>query len=242
MHVKGTFSLNDKLGDIVVKFPQASEIFKQYGIDFCCGGEQALSNASQEHLVNGSTLLGELNTGYDEARRVGVEITDWMAVPLEPLIHHIVNTHHAYLQKVFPPLTELTTKLLRVHGKNHGIVLSQVHRLFSGLRMNMEEHMIKEEEIVFPQIVLYQNDRSLDKLEAVISAVTELDREHDSAGDTLKEIRKATDNFSLPDDACGTYIYVFQKLEELESNVFQHIHLENNVLFARLLNDRGAFL
>jgi len=235
-----TFTQNDRLGDIVVKFPQAGETFKRYRIDFCCGGDQLLSEAIAEHDVDGTSLLNELNSVYEEARRQGIEIIDWSAVPMEQLIHHVVNTHHAYLNQVFPPLTELTAKILRVHGKNHGTVLSQVYRMFNQLRMDMEEHMIAEEETVFPQIIDYEQSPTPEKLDAVIRAVEALDREHEHTGNLVKDLRKVTNNYALPDDACGTYAYVFEKLESLEADIFQHIHLENNILFVHLQNRRQA--
>ncbi len=237
-----TFTETDKLGDVVVKFPQAAEIFKQYHIDFCCGGDQLLGEAITEHGVNSIALLQNLNDTYADALKQGTEIHDWSAVSLEQLIHHIVNTHHAYLNQVFPTLSELTAKILRVHGAHHGAELAQVHRLFNQLRMDMEAHMIAEEERVFPQIVDYERHPSIEKLNAVIHAVEELDKEHDQTGQLVKDLRKVTDNYALPEDACGTYTYVFQELQNLESDIFQHIHLENNVLFVHLRNAQGSSL
>lgn len=236
-----TFAVDDKLGDIVVKFPQAAEIFKSHGIDFCCGGDQPLKEALEEHGVDGKGLLSQLNHTYDEARKQGVNIVDWSTVPLHDLIHHIVNTHHAYLRQTFPSLSELTVKILRVHGEHHGHVLSQVHRLFNQLRIDMEEHMIKEEEIVFPQVIAYESNPSSEKLQSVIFAIQELDREHDETGNIVKGLRRVTDNYSLPDDACQTFTHVYEKLKEVEADIFQHIHLENNVLFVHLLNDRNRY-
>lgn len=238
--MSATFTELDKLGDVVVKFPQAAEIFKQYHIDFCCGGVQPLGEAIEEHGVNGLALLETLNDTYLDALKQGAEIVDWSAVSLEQLIHHIVNTHHAYLNQVFPTLTELTAKILRVHGEHHGAVLAQVHRLFNQLRMDMEAHMIEEEERVFPRIVDYEHHPTIDKLNTVIQAVEELDKEHDQTGQLVKDLRKVTDNYALPEDACGTYAHVFQELQNLESDIFQHIHLENNVLFVHLRDAQVA--
>lgn len=235
-----TFTEYDKLGDIVVQFPQAGEILKRHRIDFCCGGDQPLSEAVAEHSVDGAALLRELNDSYEEAVRQGVEIVDWTTVPMQQLIYHVVNTHHAYLQRSFPPLTELTAKILRVHGRHHGEVLSQVHRLFNQLRMDMEEHMIQEEEIAFPQIIDYENHPAPEKLEAVIQTVAELDAEHDHTGDLVKELRRVTEDYKLPEDACATYARTFSELANLEADLFQHIHLENNVLFANLQKRRQA--
>lgn len=236
-----TFTGKESLGEIVIRFPKANEIFQKYGLDFCCGGDELLEHALDEHNLKDSSLLKELNDGYEEAQRLSVETVDWMNMPLHQLINHVVNTHHAYLQQNMPGISELTTTILRVHGAHHGETLAQVHRLFHHLKMDMEQHMIKEEEIVFPQIVDYEREPSLEKLKAAIHAVEELDKEHDDAGDDIKDIRKVTDQYKLPEDACGTFAKTYTKLQELEADMFQHIHLENNVLFVRLQNELKAY-
>ena len=67
-----------------------------------------------------------------------------------------------------------------------------------------------------------------------IRRLVELMKEHDGVGDVLKELRKITDQYRVPEDGCPTYMETFRKLEDLESDLFQHIHLENNILFPRL--------
>lgn len=68
-------------------------------------------------------------------------------------------------------------------------------------------------------------------------AIGELVAEHDTAGDLIKEIREITNDFTPPADACGTYQLVYNRLEALEKDLFIHIHLENNVLFSRILGN-----
>jgi len=230
------FQGEQRLGDIVLKFPGAAEIFKQHGIDFCCGGQRSLDAAAQEKGLVAATLLEELGASYNAL--VGCksdDVVDWSQVSLEQLIQHIVQTHHGYLKRMLPQLSEIAVKVLRVHGQLHGEVLSEVHRLFNSFRVEMESHLIKEEEIVFPEIIVYEQHPSSEKLQQVIHDVKELDKEHDGAGNLLKELRQVTQDYALPEDACATYTYLFQELERMESDVFQHIHLENNVLFERLV-------
>ncbi len=228
------FQSQDTLGGIVLKFPQAADLFKQYGLDFCCGGDRSLAAASNEHQIDQTSLLEELNERYEDALKVGLVTKDWMSVSFEQLIHHIVNTHHAYLNQAFPTLSELTLKILRVHGQHHGDTLSVVHQKFSELRSGLEAHMIKEEEVIFPQIVDYEKSPSETKRESLQQLLSELDREHEESGAILKVIREVTANYALPEDACNTFAYVYRSLEDMEANIFEHIHLENNVLFLRL--------
>ena len=46
-------------------------------------------------------------------------------------------------------------------------------------------------------------------------------------------MRQATCDYSLPEGACNTYRALFHGLQELEADLHQHIHLENNILFPR---------
>ncbi len=228
------FQSEDKLGAIVLQFPQAADVFKKYGMDFCCGGDRSLAIVADEHHIDQSMLLEELSQQYDKALQVGLVTKDWMSVSYEQLIQHILNTHHAYLNKVFPTLTELTVKILRVHGQHHGATLSVVHQKYNELRQGLEAHMIKEEEIVFPQIIAFEKAQTETKRASIQKMLEELDREHEATGDILKTIREITGNYRLPEDACNTFAYVYRSLEEMESNIFEHVHLENNVLFLRL--------
>lgn len=228
-----TFTGTEKIGDIVTVFPGASNIFKAYGIDFCCGGGRSLKDAAGQQRLSEAELLEKLNAAYVWAQERGQEDADWQNAAYGELIDHIVNSHHAFLQKELPVLSEFTTKILRVHGAGHP-ELASVHKLFHQLKMELEQHLIKEEEIVFPLIKEYERTGATVAKERIKLAIGELEGEHTAAGGILKELRRVTDGYALPDGACRTYTLSFHKLEELESDLFQHIHLENNILFPRV--------
>jgi regulator of cell morphogenesis and NO signaling len=59
--------------------------------------------------------------------------------------------------------------------------------------------------------------------------------EHDSAGEALSELRSSTSDYRLPEDACNTFKALYFELAELEKDLHQHIHLENNILFPRAI-------
>jgi regulator of cell morphogenesis and NO signaling len=228
-----TFSVNDRLGDIVAQLPKAGDVFKENQIDFCCGGNRQLCEVAKEQGVDPDGLVTELNELFETVKDNMQQDVDWTKAPLDEFVDHIVNKHHAYLQTTLPALGELTTKILRVHGPNHG-ELSKVHRYFHQLKMEFEEHMIKEETLVFPKILEYSRTHSPELLDQAVDAIHELEEEHDSCGDLLKELHKITSGFAVPEDGCSTYHYTFQKLAEVESDTITHVHLENNILFPRL--------
>jgi regulator of cell morphogenesis and NO signaling len=233
------FTSNQKIGDIVAKFPNASDVLKEYKIDFCCGGDRPLITAIKEQGLNEEEILGKINTLYEEYKnKKDFQERNWVEAPFGELVDHILNVHHAYLHENLPKIGELTTKILRVHGNAHP-QLFKVHKLFNNIKTELESHLIKEETIQYPAIKEYESTRKIADLDNAIKIIKELEEEHTGAGDILKELREVTDDYAVPDDGCPTFKLTYDKLQELESDLFQHIHLENNILFPRLFSLNG---
>jgi regulator of cell morphogenesis and NO signaling len=228
------FNSTQKIGDIVNAFPKAAEIFKEYKIDFCCGGNRPLIAAIEEQNVNETELLNKLNSAY-ENYEVSSKDKNWFDADTDDIIEQILNKHHAYLWSELPVISKLSTTILRVHGQHHP-ELSKVHRLFNTLKMELEDHLTKEETIQYPAIKEYQKSGSLDDLKKAVDIINDLEAEHTGAGNILKELSEITKDYSIPEDVCETFEKTYSKLKELEADIFQHIHLENNILFPRLRN------
>jgi regulator of cell morphogenesis and NO signaling len=211
--------------------PKASDIFKEYRIDFCCGGNRPLQEAIEEKGLNEKEVLERLEKAYEEMQKYSSDQVDFKLMNPGDLADYIVNTHHSYLNTELPRISEYVNTILKVHGKNHGDVLFKVHKLFHSLKSDLEQHLIKEEQILFPMIKEYDKNPSAEMIRKIAAVIKEIEDEHEGAGDILKELREITDNYAVPEDGCRTYSITFQKLEELESDLFQHIHLENNILF-----------
>ena len=223
------------VGDIVTHFPQAADLFKKYKIDFCCGGNRPLTEAIEEKNLNEAEIVQSLNEGYIKMQAMNTEATNWQDVKSAELLDHVAQTHHAFLYDELPQLGQLVTKIFRVHGTNHPY-LADVYNNYHDLSKELMEHIIKEDQVIFPLIKSYESDPTEEKLKEVIVAITELESEHDKAGDLLKLIRDLTSDYTLPADACTTYTLTFQRLENLEADMFIHVHKENNILFPRYLN------
>lgn len=220
------------IGEIVTLVPKASEIFKEYRIDFCCGGHRPLSQAMTELNLNENEILRRLEDAYEELQKNPNDV-DLKAISNTELIDSFIMPHHVFTKLILPEISELATKILRVHGSEHK-ELFQIHKLVRNLEMELEQHLIKEEEILFPMIKEYDKNPSSELLNNIKQQVEETEAEHEGAGDILKELRKLTGDYIAPADGCGTYRRTFAKLQELEADLFQHIHMENNILFTNL--------
>ena len=217
-------------------------MFEERGIDYCCGGGQSLAVAAQKHGLQLPALAAALEKALQSPPDTSKPIDkDWYAVPLQELVNHIVSVHHSYMKKELPRLRTLEQRVLTAHGANHGDMLRQVHTLFAALDAELSAHLTKEETAVFPQILAADVPARKDASERIASSglvrdpIVQLEQEHESAGKTLARLREVTTNYTLPPDACPTFKALFDELQQMEADLHQHIHLENNILFPRAL-------
>ncbi|MDQ0230029.1 iron-sulfur cluster repair di-iron protein [Metabacillus malikii] len=227
------FNLNHTVGDVVAVFPQSSDFFKRKKVDFCCGGTRTLAQAIEERNLNEAEFIEQLHQYYEEHAR-SEDTTDWREVHADKLVKHIVDVHHHYARTEVEQLTPYVKKVALVHGDKH-THLNKVLSLFNDLKLEIAEHFSKEENEAFPKILKYEETKSIQTLKELKPIVSCLVDEHDAAGEILKQIREVTHDYELPEDACGTFRLVYQRLELLENDMFQHIHLENNILFPRYI-------
>src|SRR5690606_17329065 len=216
------FTGSETVGEIVAAFPGAGNLMKKHKIAFCCGGYRPLSEDLRHKGIDEKKIL--------EKQQQNV---DWRNAPLCDLIDHIVQKHHAYLLEELPLLSQFVTKIFRVHGGAHP-ELARLHRLFHQLKTDLEQHLVEEEETVFPLIKEAERAGTREAFQKASETLAKLEDDHSAAGELLREMREITDDYRLPEGACRTYTLTFRKLEELEADMFQHIHLENNVLFPRV--------
>ncbi|MEH7181225.1 iron-sulfur cluster repair di-iron protein [Neobacillus vireti] len=217
--------------DIVNELPKTSDVFKKFRIDFCCGGNIPLSQAIAENGVNEGALLEELRVIFEKNSSTETDLEVWTKSDSNTIIDHVINHYHRTSEEEISLLSPYVTKVSRVHGDNHPELL-KVNELFYEFKKELIEHMTKEEEIVFP-LIKQLSDGTVEDREEAINMIVELEKEHDHAGEILRQIRAVTSDYTLPLDACGTYRLVYKRLEELEGLTFMHVHLENNILFPR---------
>lgn len=225
--------------DVAVENPAATRVFEKFGIDYCCGGNQLLDAACGKAGIPVDEVLDALEMEAETAR-TAKQLRDWQSEPLSELVTHVKNTHHRFTREETSRLRALLNKVCSVHGKNHP-ELFEIQSTFEGLAQELTTHMMKEELVLFPYIV--RMEEAVIQSEPVLPApfgtvenpVAMMQHEHDSAGNALRAIRNASNDFALPADACVSYQTLYRALEAFESDLHQHIHLENNILFPRAI-------
>lgn len=214
------------VGDIVADRCSLSRVFEKYKIDYCCGGKLSLKEACLKEGVEAAQVLNELKT----AMCINTDEKSWNDESLSALIDHIQTTHHNNLWTELPMLAVIVEKVARVHGARHPEVI-EIRDIYVKLQPELEEHLRKEENIVFPFIKkLEAAEVSSDQME---NPLHELEEEHDAAGEAFHKLREITHDFQPPEDACNTYRAMLSRLNELESDMHRHVHKENSILFPR---------
>lgn len=223
--------LNQTVGKIVAKDYRKAMVFKSHGIDFCCGGKISVEQACLENNADLNKVLEEL-IAIDNQEKTS-EKFDLMS--LSELVDFIVDNHHVYTKNTLREMEPMVAKVAMVHGEWRP-ELHEIKDLFTELINELVPHMQKEEIILFPAIkAIEQGNRSPFDTDTIQHPISMMESEHDVAGDIMKQIRQLSDNYTLPRGACATYTVVYKVLEELESDLHQHIHLENNLLFPKVL-------
>lgn len=232
-------NLNEEtLGEIAAKDIRKAQIFRKYGLDFCCGGKKTVKEACAEKGLDVSLVEGELQrSDANNSQTRALSYNEW-----DPafLADYIVNTHHSYVRNTLPDLSTYAVKVARVHGAQHP-ELVEINALVENICEELSSHMLKEENILFPfikKLTEAQNKKQLPErppFGTVENPVRMMEAEHESAGEDLEKIRALSNNYQLPDDACGSYRLLFNMLEEFEKDLHIHIHLENNILFPKAL-------
>ena len=228
---------DETLGQIAAKDLRKAEIFKKYGLDFCCGGKKTVKQACAEKGLDVTKIEQELQQVDKNPTTGPLPYSDWS---LDFLSDYIVNTHHSYVKKSLPEIRGYAAKVAKVHGSSHP-ELPAVQQLVEEVARELTSHMLKEEKVLFPYIkdlvAANNNEKPLQAAHfgTVQNPINMMEMEHEMVGRNLEEIRMLTDNYTLPDDACASYSLLFRMLDEFENDLHTHIHLENNILFPKAL-------
>lgn len=226
--------------ELVVAHPETRQVLESLGIDYCCGGGNTLAHAVGEAGLDLADVITAVEQAAADADLPGsAPEQDWQAATLTDFVKHIEATHHVFMKQALPRLGDLFAKVLKAHGARHGDMLTPLQATFQALRSEIEMHLMKEEQILFPYI--RQMEASVGQTGrvppmhcgTVQNPIRQMVAEHENAGEALARMRSVTGDYALPEDACPTFRALFDGLREMEADLHEHIHLENNILFPR---------
>lgn len=236
--MKEKINIDTTLGDFVAMHPKSRKVFEKLGFDYCCGGKQDIKSAAKDKKVKLKDLLSSLDVAINETPEK-IEEKIWIDEPLNKLVDHILDTHHSFMHKELPYISKLMHKVTLAHAEKHGDFLNWLNSIYQNFKNNLEEHLNIEENILFPYIIKLEKYKKSKKpifeTKKFKKIIDLLSAEHDVAGDALSEMRELTSDYVLPLDACKSFEELYEHLQALEDDLHKHVHLENTVLFPRVV-------
>jgi regulator of cell morphogenesis and NO signaling len=227
--------------DIVSKDYRTADVFRKYGIEYCCGGKIPLQMACDNKGVDTDKVLKDLNEVTRDVRVSSSDLNynDW---DIDFLTDYIVNVHHQNIRRSLPQLKVHLDQFAEGHLKKFEY-LAELQRSLNQFNKTVLVHMEQEEEIIFPYIRqiahAYHSRASYASLlvRTLRKPVDDImQHEHDVTARMLKHWRDLTNNYTTPSHACISHQVVFKKFREVDNDIVQHLHLENNFLFPKAIS------
>lgn len=230
---------NSFISDIVTHDYRTAAVFRKYGIEYCCGGKWSLEDACEMQGLDTGHIQEELEQSM---RNISISnAIDFKEWNIDFLIDYIVNVHHQYLKKTLPEVKDYLERFTEGHKEKFNY-LETLQKIFLQMSKEIFPHMQKEEEIFFPYIrqiahAYYNNESYAGLLVRTLrKPVREfMMHEHELVGNKLLRMRDLTNNYTIPENACISHKVTLSKLRELDNDLFQHIHLENTILFPKAI-------
>ncbi len=231
------------VGEVVKTNFKTATLFQANKIDYCCGGNQTISEVCSKSGIKEEELINQL----EKVLQNSDPDTDYINnMELSTLAEYIVNRHHAYVQKNIPFLKQNLDKIAGVHGENHP-ELVRVRDEFFESAGELTMHMQKEELLLFPYVKQMELAKNENKRLAtpsfgnVSSPISAMMAEHENEGERYVRISELTNNYQVPADGCTTYEVTMKQLADFEKDLHRHIHLENNILFPKAKKMEESF-
>ncbi|MBD0350364.1 MAG: DUF542 domain-containing protein [Flavisolibacter sp.] len=218
---------------------RTADVFKKWGINYCCGGNLPLEEVCQLQQLDKAAVEKDLKKATQSiAISNNLRFDEW---PVDFLVDYISYVHHAYLKETVPSLTQNLHSFIQGHKKKFPD-LEQVEEVFTDLKEELMEHVEKEDSTIFPYLKQISNTYKRKEIYGSLFVRTMskpltqvVESEHRRIAILLTQLREVTNHYHFPNHACTNHQVIYHKLREFDADLVQHKHLENNILFPKAM-------
>ncbi len=204
--------------------------------------DRTIDNLCLDFGLNPMIILNMLARVQAE-RPPDIDISELEGMTLVQVVEHIESEHHAFLREILPVTVELVERVAGEYGAGDDRLI-ELQALFTKLADELENHMLHEEEALFPMCRDMEADDGTIKPtrcgDAVGGPIACMENDHIVAKQALASLRELTDNFTVPEAADEDYREMLERLSRVDQNTVVHIHKEDQLLFPRALDTQAA--
>jgi len=232
--------------EIVKMDYRTAEVFQKYGIEYCCGASWPIATVCLMNGIEENILLADLKKATRTITLPShLSFSDWA---IDFLIDYIIHVYHQSLEKKLPAISTSIIDFTVEHGKQYPY-MALLQKQFEKFQRDCLLHIQYEEEVIFPY--LRHVAHAFEKKEAFAQQLVRTLRkpiaktiEQDAAifQNHINTFRELTNGYTTPHKTCTNHSVVFSKLKEIEQDLAQHIYLENDVLFPRIIEMEKVLL
>lgn len=228
----------DIIWEVASKYPITVSTFLKYWAEFCCKWNISLEEASKRDWFDLEKVIYELNSSLKK-----ITDNDKKVAEMESLVdisNYIVKTFHEPIKEMLIPTQVLARKVASVHWDSHEWV-KEISEIVDGMVSVLDMHFDKEWQILHPMMAEIDDcNKSWTTLWglhcwSIQNPIMQMEHEHENYWDMLQELRKLTNNYTLPEWACRSHTALWANLEKLEEDLMRHTNLENFILHPKAI-------
>jgi regulator of cell morphogenesis and NO signaling len=192
--------------------------------------------------LNPLILLNTLARAQGAEAPSNIDVSELDGMTLTQVVENIESSHHVYLRETLPVIGKLIGRVVDAHGATDDR-LTEVGALFEKMSADLENHMLHEEEALFPMVRDMEVDGAIKPTrcgDTVGGPIACMENDHKALREELGHLRELTDDYAVPGNACMTYRNMLEQLDQFVQNTVVHMHKEDKVLFPGAVKAQAA--
>lgn len=229
IRIQKTRALDLTINDIIKQYPFAIDILEKRGIPYYKFGYKKLTELDQDTEL----IIKEIRL-YKQPLVNPLRTDRWS---ISFTIDYIENNHHKYVRDTLPELETMIDHLVIAHSDAQP-QLPMIKEKFSEFKNELLEHMNDEDNIVFPsykKLEFALEEGKLEEIKDFDDAINWMEEDHILTGTSLKSLRNFCNNYIAPSDSSPGFKILFEEMMKFETDMHFHMHLENNILFTKVV-------
>lgn len=214
---------------------RTADIFKQFGITFCCTEDSSVRRACELESVPIDRVVYAIQSlPTDE------NILEYQDLALEELLDKMELHFHRYFRWEIPNLTGYLDKIERMHSTQI-TEIGEVAYWWRSLSAYLTEHLIKLEFAIYPHIrkLLSKNEQQPEFDKPVFGSLTHVlhmfRADQAKMCDAMDHISDLTHEFQIPISWCNTVVVLYRKFADMAVKLTQYVEIHEKHIFPKAI-------